>query len=317
MQDEVGRTLRHPGPPENLSAWPGVQISDQRLAAALSPEASLVVLYDGTVHGEGPAWDRLAGRLLWSDVVNRRVLGWFPDGRVETMIDRTCFINGNAFLPDGRNMVHCEHGRRCISRSTPDGEPIPWITHYEGRRFNSPNDVTVAADGAVWFSDPTFGITMPKEGCLAEPELDYRSVYRVDPASDEVCRMADFEQPNGLAFSPDGRVLYVSDTSRAGDGGRHEIQAFDVTGLELSNRRVFCRIENGIPDGFAVDRRGWIWTTAGDGIHVFAPEDGAPLGFIPTPRTAGNCCFGGPDFRTLFIAAESQLLAIDLAEAAL
>lgn len=317
MHYDVGRILRHPGLPANVPSWPGIQVYDRRLSITLSPETPLVVLYDGAVHGEGPVWDRLSDRLLWSDVVNRRVLGWYPDGRVETMIDRTYFINGNAFLPDGHTMVHCEHGRRCISRSAPDAEPVPWITNYSGKRLNSPNDVVVAFDGTVWFSDPTFGISTPKEGCLAKPELVHRSVYRFDPVSGDLLRMADFEQPNGLAFSPDGRMLYVSDTSKATNGEKHEIVAFDVTEHGLSNRRFFCRVEKGVPDGFAIDKRGWIWTTAGDGIHVFEPEHGIELGFIPTPKTAGNCCFGGTGSNRLFIAAESQLLAIELSQSAL
>ncbi|AOX17982.1 SMP-30/gluconolactonase/LRE family protein [Kozakia baliensis] len=316
MAYEVGRTLRRPAPPEEISDWAGPSFDDVRLQNILAPQARLLALHTGTVHSEGPVWDRKSNRLLWSDVVNRRVLGWYPDGRVETMIDRTFFVNGNAFLPDGVTMVHCEHGRRCISRSGGQGDPEPWITHYQGKRLNSPNDIIVGADGAIWFSDPTFGISIPREGCLAEPELDHRSVYRFDPARHELQRMADFEQPNGLAFSPDGKLLYVSDTSRAAKGDKHEIQSFEVSAAGLSHRRVFCRVGKGIPDGFKVDKRGWIWSTADDGIHIFAP-DGRELGMIPTPQTAGNCCFGGENMTRLFIAAETQLLAIDLAEPAL
>ena len=174
--------------------------------------------------------------------------------------------------------MHCEHGRRCISRSEGDGDPEPIITHFEGKRLNSPNDVAVAGDGAIWFTDPTFGLLMPNQGSLVEPELDHRSVYRFDPRSGELRRMADFEQPNGLAFSPDGRTLYVSDTSLSlneipGDqtGTLHQIEAFDVgDDGSLANRRFFCHTDHGYPDGFTVDPRGWVWTTAADGIHIVA-----------------------------------------------
>ena len=319
-----GRLLRRAAPPEPVEGFVGVQIDDPRLAEVFSSEAELLCLYDGTLHGEGPVWDQAGDRLVWSDVPNRRLLGWHPDGHVEVLVDGTYFMNGNAIDAKGR-LVHCEHGRRCISRS-PAGLPTdanggaePIVTHYEGRRLNSPNDVAVAADGAIWFTDPTFGLLMPSQGSLAEPELDHRSVYRIDPRDGLLRRMADFEQPNGLAFSPDGRTLYVSDTARSlGEipgpqtGTTHEIVAFDVAeDGTLSGRRFFWHADHGVPDGFAVDPRGWVWTTAEDGVHVLAP-DRTRLGFVATPQTSSNCCFGGPGMRRLFIAATGLLLAIDL-----
>nr|WP_241771164.1 SMP-30/gluconolactonase/LRE family protein [Acidisphaera rubrifaciens] len=313
-----GRLLRRAGPPQPVASFRGVQIDDPRLAEVLSPDAPLLCLYEGTLHGEGPVWEPARARLLWSDVSNRRLLAWHPDGRVTVAIDATYFMNGNAIEADG-HIVHCEHGRRCISRSDGDGAPVPFVTHYEGRRLNSPNDVTVAGDGAIWFTDPTFGLLMPSQGSLAEPELDHRSLYRIPPGACAPRRMADFEQPNGLAFAPDGRTLYVSDTSLAlrdipGEetGGLHQIEAFDV-GADgaLTNRRFFCHTDHGCPDGFTVDRRGWVWTTAADGIHVLAP-DRTRLGYIPVSRVCANCAFGGTDGRRLFIAATDLLLAIDL-----
>ena len=315
-----GRLLRRAGPPRPVKPFQGVQIDDPRLARVLSPEAALLCLYEGTLHGEGPVWEPARDRLVWSDVPNRRLLGWHPDGHVDVVIDATYFMNGNA-LEAGGALVHCEHGRRCISRSEGDGDATPIVTRYEGRRLNSPNDVAVAADGAVWFTDPTFGILMPNQGSLVEPELDHRSVYRFDPATGALRRMADFEQPNGLAFAPDGRTLYVSDTSLSLDeipgdqtGTAHRIEAFDI-GADgaLSGRRLFYQTDHGYPDGFTVDPRGWVWTSAADGIHVVAP-DRTRLGYIPTPMTAANCTFGGPGGSRLFIAATKLLLAIDLLE---
>lgn len=317
-----GRLLRRAGSAEFVEDFRGVQIDDARLAAVLAPEAPLLRLYKGTLHGEGPVWQPARDRLLWSDVPNRRLLGWYPDGHVEVVIDGTYFMNGNALDAQGR-LVHCEHGRRCISRSNGDDcdgtMPEPIVTHYHGKRLNSPNDVTVAADGAIWFTDPTFGILMPSQGSLVEPELDHRSVYRFDPNTGHLARMADFEQPNGLRFSPDGHTLYVSDTSLSLDeipgnqtGTKHEIIAFDVAADgTLSNRRFFCHTDHGYPDGFLVDQRGWIWTTAADGIHIWT-ADKERLGFVRTPAVASNCVLGGPDGRRLFIAATQYLLAIDL-----
>ena len=230
-----GRLLRRPGPPKPVATFQGVQIDDPRLAGILSPAAPLLELYAGTLHGEGPVWQPAQNRLVWSDVPNRRLLAWRPDGEVTVAIDGTYFMNGNALEADG-SLVHCEHGRRCISRSRGDGDaPWPIVTHFEGKRLNSPNDVTVARDGAIWFTDPTFGLLMPSQGSLVEPDLNHRSVYRYDVVSGTLRRMADFEQPNGLAFSPDGRTLYVSDTSLSlneipggHSGTLHQIEAFDV-----------------------------------------------------------------------------------------
>jgi gluconolactonase len=313
-----GRLLRRAGPPEPVAHFQGVQIDDPRLAEVLPADTKLLCLYEGTLHGEGPVWQQARNRLLWSDVPNRRLLAWQPDGEVTVAIDATYFMNGNALEHDGK-LVHCEHGRRCISRSDGDGQPVPIITHFEGKRLNSPNDVTVARDGAIWFTDPTFGLLMPSQGSLVEPDLNHRSVYRYDVASGTLRRMADFEQPNGLAFSPDGRTLYVSDTSLSlneipggHSGTLHQIEAFDVgDNGNLSNRRFFCHTDHGYPDGFKVDARGWVWTTAGDGIHILAP-DRTRLGFIPTPAVCSNCAFGGEGGRRLFIAATQFLLAIDV-----
>ncbi len=314
-----GPLIRRAAPMKRFGTFRGVRIDDERLRGVLAPDAPLLLLHEGTIHGEGPTWQPARERLVWSDVPNRRLLGWYPDGRVEVVIEGAWFMNGNALARDGR-LVHCEHGRRCISRSDTDGaQPVPIVTHYCGRRLNSPNDVTVADDGAIWFTDPIFGIVMPSQGGLAEPELDHRSVYRFDPASGELARMADFEQPNGLAFSADGATLYVSDTSLSlgeapglAAGTKHEVIAFDL-GLDgaLSNRRFFCRSDHGVPDGFAVDRRGWLWVCEGDGVHIWSAER-ERLGFVPTPCVASNCTFGGADGQRLFIVATRYLFAIDL-----
>lgn len=303
--------LRHAGPAREVDGFGGVQIDDRRLAAVLDEHAPLLELYDQLLHSEGPVWQAGQDRLIFSDIPGRRVLAWYEDGRVEVAMDAVPFINGNSIDAEG-NLIHCEHLRRCISRSGPDGVPRPLVTHFEGKRLNTPNDVTVAADGAIWFTDPVFGLMFPRQGCLAQPELDHRSVYRFDPAAGALTRMADFDQPNGLAFAPDGRTLYVSDTSRSIGGPTHDILTFDVgQGGALSGRRFFCRTDHGVPDGFLVDRRGWVWATAGDGLHIYAP-DAVRLGFIPLPTTAANCALGGPDGRRLFITAETHLYALDL-----
>ena len=316
-----GRLLRHAGSPVPNPDFCGVQIDDSRIAAVLPTDAALLVLHEGAIHAEGPAWQGSHRRLLFSDVPNRHLNAWYEeDGRVEIAIETTQFMNGNAVAADGA-VWHCEHGRRCISRSGPDlsGEPEPVVTHFEGKRLNSPNDVAVGPDGALWFTDPIFGIAMPSQGALAEPELDHRSLYRFDPESGDLDRIADFEQPNGVALSHDGRTVYVSDTSlslgevpgyEAGD--RHAIYRLAVADDGSTGEpEFFCHTDHGYPDGFAVDVRGWVWTSAADGVHVWS-ERREKLGFVPTPETVSNLAFGGSDGRRLFIAASTRLLAMDL-----
>lgn len=303
--------LRDPGSPKRVEDFTGVQVDDDRLLAVISPDAPLLALYDQGLHLEGVIWDTPNRRLAFSDIPGRRLMAWYPDGRIEVVIDAAPFFNGNALGADGC-LVHCEHLRRGISRSGADGAAELIVWHYQGKRLNTPNDVTVAADGTVWFTDPAFGLMFPRQGCLGTPELDHRSVYRFDPITEDLRRMADFDQPNGLFFSPDGRRLYVSDTSRSIGGPTHEVLAFDVADDgSLSNRRLFCRTDVGVPDGFLVDSRGWLWTTSGTGVHIY-DADAKRLGFFPTPNTCANLALGGLDGRRMFIAAETCLLAIDL-----
>ncbi|WP_216818566.1 SMP-30/gluconolactonase/LRE family protein [Solirubrum puertoriconensis] len=271
----------------------------------------LLCLYDQAIWSEGPVWWEQQQLLVWSDVEGRRVLAWQPDGSVGVLLDATMFTNGNAIDADG-NLIHCEQGRRGISRTLADGLTVMIVTHYADKRLNSPNDLAVAPDGAIWFTDPTYGLTQPRQGCPAEPALDHRSVYRYDLVTHQLTRAADLEQPNGIAFSPDGHTLYVSDTSLKAGGHKHEIVAFTVEpDGRLGNPRTFATIEPGVPDGMFVDTRGWVWTSSGSGVQIFSAE-GERLGEVPTPSLCSNCTLGGPSGNRLFITGEAHLWAIDL-----
>jgi gluconolactonase len=305
--------LRPAGPPEPVPPVDPPRALDPRFAAAMPRTARLVSLYDQAVFSEGPVWWPARGILVWSDVEGRRVLGWHPDGRVEVVIDATPFINGNTVDRDG-NLVHCEHGTRRIARTSPDGRYAVLVDGYRGDRFNSPNDVVCAADGALWFTDPAYGLTSPRQGSLAPSDLGHHSVYRFDPERGVLDRVAELGQPNGLAFAPDGSTLYVTDTSRTLGGDGHTIHAFPVAGDQrLGAPHVVAAVEPGVPDGLCVDRRGWIWTSSGSGVQVFSAE-GHRLGLIPTPQGCSNCCFG-PGEERLFITAGQHLYALDLAGA--
>jgi len=186
---------------------------------------------------------------------------------------------------------------------------------FAGRPLNAPNDLALAPDGALWFTDPVFGITMPDEGLMAKPAQEARRVYRIDPVSGRVEGMTDaVGQPNGIAFSPDGRRLYVSDTSAAlkNPEGARVILAFPVSGgWTLGQPKAFATLEAGVPDGLAVDADGRVYAACFDGVRVFDP-DGIRLGRIATATAAANIAFGGPDGRRLFIAAGAHVHAIDL-----
>ena len=189
------------------------------------------------------------------------------------------------------------------------------VDRHDGKRLNSPNDVVVKSDGSIWFTDPPFGILGWWEGEPATPELPH-GVYRIDPATGRLELMLDdLAGPNGLAFSPDESLLYVSDTSAAlapPGQGHHHIVAFDVVaGQDLANPRVFAVVEPGLADGFRVDVHGFVYTSSADSVQVYHP-DGTRIGRIPVPEKVGNLCVGGDAGNELFICASSSLYRIVL-----
>ncbi|MBD8652550.1 SMP-30/gluconolactonase/LRE family protein [Rhizobium sp. CFBP 13726] len=290
------------------------EIHDDRFRHLIVPSSGLEELYSDCRWAEGPVWFSDLQCLIWSDIPNQRMLRWVKDGGVSVFRTPSNFTNGNTRDRQGR-LVSCEHGGRRVTRTEIDGSITVLAESYEGKRLNSPNDVVVHSDGSVWFTDPTYGIKSDYEGFRAEPEQATRNVYRLDPETGEIdAVVTDFGQPNGIAFSPDEKILYVADSSSSHDPSapRH-IRAFDVVdGRQLKNSRVFCDIDNGLADGFRVDVAGNVWTSAGDGVHCFGP-DGKLLGKILLPQTAANLTFGGPRRNQLFITATKSLYAIFLA----
>lgn len=289
---------------------------DPRFRALTIPNTQLERLYDKCRWAEGPVWFNDGGYLLWSDIPNERILRWIPDHGVSVYRANSNFANGNTRDLQGR-LVTCEHGTRRVTRTEADGSIKVLADRFEGKRLNSPNDVVVHRDGAVWFTDPTYGILSDYEGFKAEPEQDGSFVYRIDPDSGAIaCVARDFVQPNGLAFSPDGNTLYVADSARSHDpDAPHHIRALEVIeGRRLGASRVFAQIEPGIPDGLRIDVLGNVWTSAGDGIQCFAP-DGTLLGKIRLPEKVANLTFGGPRRNRLFIAANTSLYMIHVAVA--
>jgi gluconolactonase len=220
--------------------------------------------------------------------------------------------NGHTLDPLGR-IIACEHSGRRVSRLEHDGRWQTLADRFEGMRLNSPNDVVVKSDGSIWFSDPTYGIDSDYEGFAAASEIGAANVYRIDPIDGSVSLVAsDLVKPNGLAFSPDESILYVSDTGATHVPGHPPtIRAYPVAPDQrsLGPGQLFATCDRGLFDGFRVDRHGNVLASSGDSVRVYAP-DGTLIGRILVPETVSNLCFGGPRRNRLFITATTSLYAI-------
>jgi gluconolactonase len=288
------------------------EIIDARFGRYVRTSARVEKLYEGSRWAEGPAYFAAGRYLVWSDIPNDRMLRWDETtGTVGVFRAPAGYTNGHTVDREGR-LVSCEHGARRVTRTEHDGSITVVADRFAGKRLNSPNDVVVASDGAVWFTDPTYGIDSDYEGYRAASEIGACNVYRVDPQTG-ACAVAadDFVRPNGLAFSPDERRLYVSDTgmTHVPDGPRH-IRVFGV-GADgaLSGGEVFATCTAGMFDGFRFDEEGRLWAGAGDGVHCY-DADGTLLGKVRVPETVANVAFGGPRRNRLFICATTSLYAV-------
>ncbi len=297
-----------------LTDW--FEVIDPRFNSLVLGNVSVEKLWTGARWTEGPVYVPAGRYLLFSDIPNDRVLRYDEtSGEVTLFSDRSGFQNGRTLDRAGR-VVSCEHGGRRVSRIEHDGTTSELCASYDGKRLNSPNDVVVKSDGSVWFTDPTYGIDSDYEGHKAESEIGASYVYRIDPQSGEVTAVAtDFAKPNGLAFNGDETRLYISDTGLSHDpDGPHHIRVLDVAGDGKSlhpGGSVFATCGAGVFDGFRFDQAGNIWTSAGDGVHCYAP-DGHLLGKIKIPEAAANVEFGGPKRNRLYICASQSLYCVYL-----
>ena len=273
--------------------------------------AQLDRLGTGFTFTEGPVWNHAGRFLLFSDMpgdVRRR---WDAETGVHEVMRPSNKGNGMTYEASGDLLV-CEHVTSSLVRERSDGTSETIASHYQGSELNSPNDVVVASDGAIYFSDPTFG-RMPVFGLERDQELPFQGVYRLPPAGGELqLLVSDFEQPNGLCFSPDESLLYINDSPRG------LIKMFEVAADgALGPGSVFFDhigtgvIEDGIPDGMKCDEHGNIYVSGPGGVWVISP--GAELlGRIDVPENVGNLNWGGDDWKTLFICASTSLYAITL-----
>lgn len=300
--------------PDTRYPDPRIEVLDRRFTARQG-NAGIERIASGFRWAEGPVYFRDLRCLVFSDIPNNRMLRWNEeDGHLSVFRAPSHYTNGNTRDRAGR-LVSCEHDSRRVTRTEHDGRITVLIDRFDGRPLNAPNDVVVASDGAVWFTDPGYGIDGPYEGHAAAAELP-RNVYRLDPASGTATVVADdFVRPNGLCFSPDEQRLYVVD-SGISHGGPAHIRVFDVAAGRLSNGRVFAEdFAPGMTDGLRCDTQGNVWCSMGwgdpaeDGVRCYAP-DGALIGKVHLPEGCANLCFGGPKKDRLFMCASTSVYAL-------
>jgi gluconolactonase len=291
------------------------EVIDPRFSKLAFGNVHVEKLFSGCRWAEGPAWFAAGRYLVWSDIPNDRILRWDEtDGSVSVFRQPAMNSNGHSVDREGR-LVSCEHRGRCVSRTEHDGRRTVLAERFEGKRFNSPNDLVVRSDGSIWFTDPSYGIDSDYEGDAARGEIGANNVYRLDAGSGRVSVVAsDFVQPNGLAFSPDESLLYIVDTGLTHQtNGPHHVRRFKVgaDGASISGGEVFATCAAGVYDGLRVDVHGNLWLSAGDGVHCHV-AGGQRIGKIRVPETVANVCFGGAKLNRLFICGTTSLYSVYL-----
>lgn len=290
------------------------EVLDPRFGKLFNGNAHVNKLYTGCLWAEGPVWFAAGRYLLWSDIPNNRIMRYDETDGVVSVFREPCGnTNGHTVDRQGR-LVSCEHSGRRVSRTEFDGSVTTIADKWQGKRLNSPNDVVVKSDGSIWFTDPSYGIDSDYEGNKAVSEIGACNVYRVDPGTGEVdAVVTDMVRPNGLAFSLDESQLYVVDTGRThGEHHPAHMRVFDVVdGKKLRGDKVFAECTAGLFDGFRLDEEGNIWTSAGDGVHCYAP-DGTLIGKVKVPEVVANVCFGGAKRNCLYITGTTSLYMVRL-----
>jgi gluconolactonase len=293
-----------------------VDVKSEQIGQLVDENVEVEVLCGSCTFTEGPIWNPAGQFLLFSDMPGDTRRRWDEENGVQVVASPSNKGNGMTLDANGRLIV-CEHSTSSLVRMDPDGTGSGrevLASHYEGKELNSPNDVCVKSDGSIWFSDPWYG-RMPGFGVERERELGWQGVFRLAPEGGDPQLVVDkdeYEQPNGLCFSPDESLLYINDTPKAW------IKVYDVgSDGALSNGRVFAEgigdgdlAKGGLVDGMKCDERGNIWVTGPEGVWVFSP-DGEHLGTVKIPESVGNLTWGGPDWNWLFVPSSTSLYRVE------
>lgn len=287
------------------------EVNSKKLLELIDREAKVEKIATGFKFTEGPIWHPKEKALYFSDMPNDVRRRWSAKDGVKEVKKPANKCNGMT-LDANLNLIVCEHSTSLLVRETTKGERQVVASHYKGKELNSPNDVIVKSDGAIYFSDPTYG-RMPVFGEERKQDLDFQGVYRVDPKTGNLdCLVDDFGQPNGLCFSPDERLLYVNDTANA------HIRVFEMkSDGRLGKGRLFAEgigsgtFEGGLVDGMKCDRGGNVYVTGPRGIWVFAP-DGEHLGVIAMPEHSGNLNWGGDSWDELYCTCSTSVYRVKL-----
>jgi gluconolactonase len=285
-----------------------IAVHSEKLRMLVDENADVEQIATGFTFTEGPIW-MPDGSLHFSDMPGDKRRRWHPDEGVTVLRDPSNKCNGMTLDNDG-NLIVCEHVTSSVVRERPDGTRETLATHWGDKELNSPNDVIVASDGSIIFTDPTYG-RMPGFGLEREQDLDFQGVYRIPPDGDDLQLLVDdFGQPNGLCFTPDESQLYINDTVHA------HIRVFDVgPDHQLSNGRAFAEnigdgdLAKGVVDGMKLDEQGDVYVTGPEGIWVFSP-DGEHIGTIQVPEPTGNLNWGDDDWKSLYIPSSTSVYRV-------
>ena len=263
-------------------------------------------IFSGMLWGEGPAYIPHLDTLVWSDIPNNRMLK-FTNNIVSEYRNPSNFCNGNA-IDIEENLISCSHGGRCIYKTNDNLEVEILVDNYNGKKFNSPNDLFVKLDGSIWFTDPPYGILSNYEGYKGKQEYGGCYVFKFDPSSKKLeVIIDDLVRPNGIAITSDEKKIYVADT---GENIKH-LYAYDLIDGYPKNKKLIYDFKPFFSDGFRCDKDGNVWTSAGKAIKCFNPNNEL-IGQIIVPELVSNLEFGGPEGNILFVTATTSLYSLEL-----
>ncbi len=271
------------------------EVLDPRFLDIIDENQARETISDEFGFTEGPIWNPHEQHVTFSDIPESRMYRWSEAAGLSVYREPTNMANGNTYDGAGR-ILSCEHASSRVTREE-DGELVVLASHFEGKELNSPNDIIVGEDGAIFFTDPTYG-RQGMHGVQREPELDFQGVYRINPDSLELTVMGkDFLTPNGLCFGLDQSILFVADTQR------QQIRRFRINGDSLEGGEVFAA--SPAPDGLKIDSLGHLYAGGPGGVHVYHRDDGTPLGVIQAPAFCANFTWGGDDMLTMFMTSST------------